>query len=90
MASDVSPYLKTSYGPALVTLKDFMAKTGRKGLSPEQLGRSIHKALTAARPKVRYTVVPNRLETFLMSRLPKRMVDRMFAKRLGLSTNRSQ
>jgi len=42
-------------------------------------------ALTTARPKARYTVAPDPVQTFLMANLPRRMVDRMIAGRLGLT-----
>lgn len=83
-AADVSRYAATPYGAALETVRKFMLDHGRKGLPPETLGRAIHRALTAPNPKTRYTVTPNRFQNFLVHVLPKRMVDRMVAKRLGL------
>ena len=41
-------------------------------------------ALTAARPKVRYSVTPQPLQDWMARNLPKRVVDRMIGKRLGL------
>ncbi len=41
-------------------------------------------ALTAAKPKVRYTVTPDPFQNFLINTLPKRMVDNLVAGRLGL------
>jgi NAD(P)-dependent dehydrogenase (short-subunit alcohol dehydrogenase family) len=84
MEADLAPYSSTPYGPSLVGVRDFMVKMGRAGLTPEAIGRSVHRALTVASPKVRYTVVPNPVETFVMSILPKRVFDRIIAKRLGL------
>ncbi len=81
---DVAPYAGTPYVDALATIKKFMIEGGRNGLSPEKLGRAIHKALTTARPRTRYTVAPDPLQTFMLRTLPKRLVDRMYAKRLGL------
>lgn len=83
-AIDVSQYAGTPYAPSLDTIKKFMLENGRKGFAPEKLGRAIHKALTAARPKTRYTVTPDPLQNIMVNTLPKRMVDRMYAKRLGL------
>jgi len=85
MASDIAPYSSTPYGAALTRLREFMVAHGRQGFSPERIGETIHRALTDARPRVRYTVAPNPLETFLARALPKRMVDRLIAKRLGFS-----
>ena len=41
-------------------------------------------ALTAARPKTRYTVTPSPMQNLMATTLPKRMVDNMIARRLGL------
>jgi hypothetical protein len=60
-----------------------MLVNGRKGLKPEVLGRAVWHALTTAKPRTRYTVTPDPLQNFLATTLPKRMVDRMIAKKLG-------
>jgi NAD(P)-dependent dehydrogenase (short-subunit alcohol dehydrogenase family) len=83
-AVDVSRYASTPYYAALEKIKKYMLDLGRKGFAPEKLGRAIHRALTAKRPKTRYTVTPDKFENFLVHALPKRMVDRLVAKRLGL------
>jgi hypothetical protein len=41
-------------------------------------------ALTARKPRTRYTITPGQTTRWLMSKLPKRVQDRMIAKRLGL------
>ena len=82
--TDLSPYDGTPYVAALAKLKAFMTPGASAALTPEQLGQAILTALTAARPKVRYTVSPNPLQTFLVEHLPKRMVDAMLAGQLGL------
>ena len=41
-------------------------------------------ALTGKMPKTRYTVTPTPIQNQLLNRLPKRLVDRMLARRLGL------
>jgi NAD(P)-dependent dehydrogenase (short-subunit alcohol dehydrogenase family) len=81
---DVSQYANTPYVKSLTAVKDFMLETGRKGFPPEKLGEVVHKALTVAKPKTRYTVTPEPFMNFLMLNLPKRMVDNMVAGRLGL------
>ena len=83
-AVDMAPYAQTPYAPAVLKVKSYMLAHGAKGLSPEYLGRVIHTALTAARPRVRYTVTPEPVTTFLVNRLPKRLIDRMIGGRLGL------
>jgi NAD(P)-dependent dehydrogenase (short-subunit alcohol dehydrogenase family) len=83
MATDIAPYLSTPYGTALTKLRELMVAHGRQGLSPDRIGETIHTALTAARPRARYTVAPNPLETFFVRVMPTRMIDRLIAKRLG-------
>lgn len=82
---DIEPYRDTAFYPALKKVHAFMTASGAAGLPPEAIGEAVAKALTTARPKVRYTVAPNPLTTFMMANLPRRTVDRMVAKRLGLS-----
>jgi NAD(P)-dependent dehydrogenase (short-subunit alcohol dehydrogenase family) len=83
-AIDVSRYDNTPYAAALPKLKQAALEGGRKGLSEEALGRAIHRALTAQRPKARYVVTQDRLQYFLGAHMPKRMLDRIVAGRLGL------
>ncbi len=81
---DVNIYANTPYFKSLMGLKEYMVKLGKIGLKPEILGEQVWIALTAAKPKVRYTVTPDPLQNFLVNTLPKRMVDNMVAGRLGL------
>lgn len=81
---DTSRYANTPYGPSIERFSKFFLEGGRKGLSPEKLGRVILRALTTAKPKVRYAVVPNFVQDRLVPALmPKRMLDRIIAGRLG-------
>ncbi len=64
--------------------EDAEAANGRKGLPPERLGAAVKHALTAARPKTRYTVTPDPFQNLLVTWLPKRAVDNLIARRLGL------
>jgi hypothetical protein len=61
-----------------------MISNGRKGFAPEVIGRAVAHALTARKPKVRYTVTPDAFQNWMMGALPKRMVDNLIAGRLGL------
>jgi NAD(P)-dependent dehydrogenase (short-subunit alcohol dehydrogenase family) len=80
---DISRYDNTPYAKSLKGVRDYMLVNGRKGLKPEVLGRAVWHALTTRNPRTRYTVTPDPFQNFLMTTLPKRMVDRMIAKRLG-------
>jgi NAD(P)-dependent dehydrogenase (short-subunit alcohol dehydrogenase family) len=81
---DVERYANTVYAGALGRIKAHILEIGRKGLKPEMLGEAVWKALTIARPRTRYVVTPDRIQHFMVNRLPKRMVDRMITGRLGL------
>jgi hypothetical protein len=61
-----------------------MLVNGRKGLKPERVGEIVWRALTVAKPKTRYVVTPDPLQNLLVNHLPRRMVDRMIARRLEL------
>ena len=79
---DIGPYRQTPFFPALEKVRAFM--NGAGGLKPEALGELVAKALTTPKPKVRYTIAPDMMQAFMMEHLPRRMVDRMVGKRLGL------
>ncbi|HYI31789.1 MAG TPA: oxidoreductase, partial [Bradyrhizobium sp.] len=50
----------------------------------EKIAEVIATALTSPRPKVRYQITPEPIQRLIGSVLPKRMLDRIIAKRLGL------
>jgi NAD(P)-dependent dehydrogenase (short-subunit alcohol dehydrogenase family) len=81
---DITRYANTPFAPALNNIRNYMLTSGRKGLKPERLGRAVWHALTTAKPNVRYVVTPDPVQNFMVNTLPKRMVDRMIAGRLGL------
>jgi len=81
---DVTQYANTPYAKPLAALKEMMLALGRKGFAPERLGEAVYVALTAARPKTRYTVTPQPLQNAMMLTLPKRLVDSLIAGQLGL------
>ncbi|MEP7137611.1 MAG: SDR family oxidoreductase [Chloroflexota bacterium] len=81
---DVSPYMATEYGKSGDMFKKYMVKVGRKGYPPEKVGEVVWQALTAAKPRVRYAVVPgNPISQMIQSLLPKRVIDNIIAKNLG-------
>ena len=82
---DIEPYASTPYFGALVKMREFMLGNGRKGLQAERIGDVVKTALTVAAPKVRYTVAPNPLQILMGASLPRRVVDRMIAGRIGLN-----
>ena len=84
--SDETAYAKTDFGAALKKFKHGFVARGRKGLPAERLGEAIQLALSAPKPRARYAVVPNRIFNWTLPMLlPKRVVDRLIAKQLGLT-----
>jgi short-subunit dehydrogenase len=83
-ADDISAYRNSPYFPALERIRKFMLHLGEIGLPPEKIAGRIAEALTSARPKVRYSITPDPMRHLMTAILPKRMVDRIIAKRLGL------
>jgi NAD(P)-dependent dehydrogenase (short-subunit alcohol dehydrogenase family) len=78
-------YAATPYAAALRRFRDFMLKSGRAGYPPEKVGAVIWTALTAGKPAVRYPVVIHAFTNWTLPRLlPRRVVDGVIAKRVGL------
>jgi hypothetical protein len=66
-------------------MKKYMISLGRQGLPPERIGEAVKTALTTAKPKTRYTLAPNPVQQLMTAVLPKRAVDNLIARRLGLA-----
>jgi NAD(P)-dependent dehydrogenase (short-subunit alcohol dehydrogenase family) len=82
--TDTAAYADTVYAPALDRLRSYMLSIGKSGLPPERIGEAVHTALTTAKPKVRYTITPQPMQMLMADLLPKRTLDRIVGKRLGL------
>ena len=85
---DISRYHASRYRPALERLRAYAGKLAQTGLPVEQPGALVHHVLTTAKPKVRYQVTPEPGRMFAMRFLPKRMMDRLIGRRLGLMPER--
>jgi NAD(P)-dependent dehydrogenase (short-subunit alcohol dehydrogenase family) len=83
---DLSEFKRTEYWEAVQKFQKFIVAEARNnGLSPERLGEAVHVALTTAKPKERYAVVPQRFKNWTLPRLlPVRMLDAAVAKQMGL------
>jgi NAD(P)-dependent dehydrogenase (short-subunit alcohol dehydrogenase family) len=81
---DISAYKNSPFFPALERIRKFMLQLGETGLPAERIAEAIADALTSASPKVRYQITPDPMRHLMTAVLPKRMVDRIIAKRLGL------
>ena len=82
---DISVYKNSPFFPALQKIRKFMLQFGEGGLAAEKIAATVAEALTSAHPKVRYQIAPDPIRHLATSVLPKRMVDRIIAKRLGLT-----
>jgi NAD(P)-dependent dehydrogenase (short-subunit alcohol dehydrogenase family) len=81
---DISGYRNSPFFPALDRIRKFMLQLGEAGLPAEKIAEAIAAALTSASPKVRYQITPDPMRHLMTAILPKRMLDRIIAKRLGL------
>jgi short-subunit dehydrogenase len=82
---DISAYKNSPFFPALERIRKYMLQLGEAGLPAEKIAEAIADALTSASPKVRYQITPDPMRHLATAVLPKRMVDKIVAKRLGLS-----
>src|ERR1700735_387649 len=83
---DLSEFKQTEYWEAVQKFQKWIVNEARtNGLPPERLGEAVHVALSTAKPKARYAVIPQRLKNWTLLRLlPVRMLDNALAKALGL------
>src|ERR1700716_622779 len=81
---DISGLKNFPFFPALERIRKFMLQLGETGLPAEKIAEAIAGALTSASPKVRYQITPDPMRHLMTAILPKRMIDRIIAKRLGL------
>lgn len=73
------------YAPTMRRFAATFINDGRAGFPPERVGEAIWTALSAARPRLRYEVVPRPLTGWVLPRaLPARMLDRIIGRQLGL------
>ena len=84
---DLSEFKPTEYWGAVQNFQKYIVDEARNnGLSPERLGEAVHVALSTAKPKARYAVVPQRFKNWTLPRLlPARMLDAQSSKMLGLT-----
>jgi short-subunit dehydrogenase len=79
-------YAKTEYAPLLQRFLARALSTGRSGLPVESVGEVVLEALTTRRPRTFYPIMRNRLTAWTIPlAIPARVLDRLIARRLGLS-----
>jgi short-subunit dehydrogenase len=82
--TDIGAYANSPYYRALQNMRAYMLKLGERGMPVERIGELVHHVLTAPRPKVRYTVSNEAAQLAMAGMMPKRLLDRIIAKRIGL------
>jgi NAD(P)-dependent dehydrogenase (short-subunit alcohol dehydrogenase family) len=83
-------YRATDYGMILDRFAKYFIAEGRKGLAPEAVGEVVYRALTTAKPSLRYAVLAKKFQDWTLPRLlPKRMVDRLIGRQTGLLAAKS-
>jgi NAD(P)-dependent dehydrogenase (short-subunit alcohol dehydrogenase family) len=84
-AVDIAAYAQTDYVESARRAQAYMIRNGKSGLPPEKVGEVVWHALTTPNPRVRYAVVGRDVLRRLLQRLlPKRVVDRIVARSLGI------
>jgi NAD(P)-dependent dehydrogenase (short-subunit alcohol dehydrogenase family) len=81
---DLSEFKTTPYWGAIENFRKYVVAEGRKGLPTGRIASAVYVTLTAAKPKTRYAVVPQRFKNWTLPKLlPDRMVDDAIAKQMG-------
>ncbi len=84
-SSGLEVYSSTVYGPALKKFGEIAMKLGRQGLPAERVAQDVWHALTARKPRLRYTPIPNKFRDWTVPKLiPNRLLDKVMAKFFGL------
>jgi len=84
-ALDLTRFQGSDYAECAAKVQSYFVNEGRAGLKPEVLGQAVYRALTAARPRPRYSVIRGRLQNWILPRLlPTRVVNGIVAKQFGL------
>jgi NAD(P)-dependent dehydrogenase (short-subunit alcohol dehydrogenase family) len=89
-SEDMTVYERTEYAVPLDNLRKYTLSLGRKGVAPEAVGQLVYHALTTPRPKTRYPILHHSFINWTLPMLlPKRLLDRIIARKLGLRQTRS-
>jgi NAD(P)-dependent dehydrogenase (short-subunit alcohol dehydrogenase family) len=82
---DVSRYDGTPYGALFKRYDAYLGESEQRGIPVEHISGLVWHVLTTARPRVRYAPAPDPFTNWLLPFLPKRLVDRIAARVLGLT-----
>jgi hypothetical protein len=81
---DTARYNNSPYLASMKNVTTYMQHLDSIGLPPEKIAECVYNALTLPNPKTRYQIAPDPMRHLVTQWLPKRMVDRIIAKRVGL------
>src|SRR5215472_9424726 len=81
---DTPKYNNSPYLASMQKVTAYMQHLDSIGLPPERIAECVYNALTLSKPKTRYIIAPDPMRHLITQWLPKRMVDRIIAKRVGL------
>src|ERR1700759_4296094 len=84
---DTVKYGNSPYLASLQKVTAYMAHLDSIGRPPEPIAECVYNALTLPKPKTRYMIAPDPMRHLITQWLPKRMVDKIIAKRIGLMPN---
>ncbi len=84
--ADDPRFAASPYKEPLNKIRNYFAESGRNGLPAEDVAALVWRVLTEDKPKARYAIMNKPfLEGMLPRLLPKRVVDAIVARRLGLT-----
>ena len=86
---DTTAYEKTDFAGAMHRFGEYMIRDGMKGLPPQRVGEAVWKALSAARPRVRYAVSSPGVSGWVPRVLPRRVLDRFIGRGMGYTVGRA-
>jgi NAD(P)-dependent dehydrogenase (short-subunit alcohol dehydrogenase family) len=82
--ADIAHYQNSPYLPAIQKILAYTQQLESIGLPAEKIAALVFDVLTLPNPKVRYHIAPDTMRHVLAAVLPKRAMDRIIGKRLGL------
>ena len=78
LEASASEEAKALYGEAVIRIREAVAKSAQRAISPDSVVRAVHHALTAARPQTRYLVGADaKLRAWMVKWVPDRVQDRL-------------
>jgi short-subunit dehydrogenase len=81
---DLAAYRDTPYFEPAERFAKLVNRTRAGGLTPEYVAGRLVAIMETARPKVRYTIVPDHWRNLLTALLPARVLDKIIARGIGL------